>query len=163
MSLFSHRQLKLALIVLVCCVSICGETFAQMARKPSPTRAGQEGIKVTAAGKRFLPALNSQADFDQLARVYNAKTPYALPHLMFIIDRRNNDKIYYVNSQMFRFHQDFANAAYLSLKRGEDFFKDVYTNDKRRLIVGTIAWQEPVQKFTFEYWEGDLVTPEMIN
>src|SRR5436190_548586 len=98
-----------------------------------------------------------------MARVYNAKTPYALPHMMFVIDRSNNDKIYYVNSQMFRFHQDFANAQYLSLKRGEDFFRDVYTNDRRRLIVGTIAWQSPVGKFTFEYWDGDLVTPQMVG
>src|SRR5262249_38757664 len=107
--------------------------------------------------------IQSQADFDQLARVYNAKTPYALPHLMFVIDRASKDKIYYVNSQLFRFHQDFANAQYLSLKRGEDFFKDVYTNDHRRLLVGTIAWQSPVHKFTFEYWDGDLVTPQMIS
>ena len=137
--------------------------FAQMARKPSPSRAGRQGLTTTATGKRFLPALRSKADFDQLARIYNAKTPYALPHMMFVIDRRNSDKIYYVNSQMFRFHQDFANAVYLSLKRGEEFFKDVYTNDRRLLIVGTIAWQEPVQKFTFEYWEGDLVSADMIK
>ena len=153
------RNLTCGLILLVAAAS----GFAQTARKPSPSRAGSEGLVSRTAAKRFLPVLSSRADFDLLARVYNAKTPYALPHLMFIIDRRNNDKIYYVNSQMFRFHQDFANAAYLSLKRGEDFFRDVYTNDKRRLIVGTIAWQEPVQKFTFEYWEGDLVTPDMIN
>jgi hypothetical protein len=138
-------------------------SIGQMARKPSPSNSGAEGVTSQVTARRFLPALRSRAEFDQLARIYNAKTPYALPHLMFVIDRRNNDKIYYVNSQMFRFHQDFANAAYLSLKRGEDFFRDVYTNDKRRLIVGTIAWQEPVQKFTFEYWEGDLVTPEMIS
>src|SRR6185369_6080791 len=144
MSLLSSRQFKIALVLTALWASTCGGTYAQMARKPSPTRAGPEGIKVAAEGKRFLPALLSQADFDQLARVYNAKTPYALPHLMFVIDRRSN-KIYYVNSQMFRFHQDFANAAYLSLRRGEEFFRDVYTNDNRRLIVGTIAWQEPVQ------------------
>src|SRR5262249_38203172 len=33
----------------------------------------------------------------------------------------------------------------------------------RRLIVGTIAWQSPVEKFTFEFWEGDLATPQMIS
>jgi rifampicin phosphotransferase len=136
--------------------------FGQMARKPSPTTAGNEGLTQQTGATRFLHTLNSREDFDRLARVYNAKTPYALPHLMFVIDRRNSDKIYYVNSQMFRFHQDFANAAYLSLKRGEDFFKDVYTNDRRRLIVGTIAWQEPVQKFTFEFWEGDLIPADMV-
>ena len=137
--------------------------FGQMARKPSPSKTGNEGVTSDSAAKRFLPAIESQADFDLLARVYNAKTPYALPHVMFVIDRSAGDKIYYVNSQLFRFHQDFANAQYLSLKRGEDFFKDVYTNNNRRLIVGTIAWQSPVKKFTFEFWEGDLAGPQMIS
>jgi hypothetical protein len=153
------KHLANLLLLLVLCVT----ASAQMARKPSPSDNGRDGMTRQATSKKYLPLLKSRDDFDQLARVYNAKTPYALPHLMFVIDRRNRDKIYYVNSQMFRFHQDFANAAYLSLKRGEDFFRDVYTNDRRRLIVGTIAWQEPVQKYTFEYWEGDLVTPEMVN
>lgn len=150
-------QIALCLAAFVCVTS------AQMARKPSVSRNTGPVTSTASTPERFLPELKSREDFDSLARVYNAKTPYALPHLMFVIDRRNKDKIYYVNSQMFRFHQDFANAVYLSLKRGEDFFRDVYTNDRRRLIVGTIAWQEPVQKFTFEYWEGDLVTPEMIS
>ena len=162
----SLRKFRLLMrVVSLTALLFAAATFGdgQMARKPSPANAGREGMPSRLGAKRFLPSLTSRADFDQLARVYNAKTPYALPHLMFVIDRRNKDKIYYVNSQMFRFHQDFANAAYLSLKRGEDFFKDVYTNDHRRLIVGTIAWQEPVQKYTFEYWEGDLVTPEMVS
>ena len=155
--IFSNLFLMAAIFTMLSCFA-----FGQMARKPSPTTAGNEGLAQQTGATRFLHTLNSREDFDQLARVYNAKTPYALPHLMFVIDRRNSDKIYYVNSQMFRFHQDFANAAYLSLKRGEDFFKDVYTNDRRRLIVGTIAWQEPVEKFTFEYWEGDLIPVDMI-
>lgn len=134
-----------------------------MSRRPSPSQSGTEGLTAKPGARRFLPAVVKQADFDAIARVYNAKTPYALPHAMFVIDRRSKDKIYYVNSQMFRFHQDFANSQYLSLKRGEDFFRDVYVNDNRRLIVGTIAWQTPVQKFTFEFWEGDLISAAMIK
>src|SRR6185436_9369792 len=80
-----------------------------------------------------------------------------------VIDRRDKNKIYYINSQRYRFHQDFANALYLSLKRGEDFFRDVYVNDKRRLIVGTIAWQIPIEKFTFEFWEGDKIPTALIK
>ncbi len=140
-----------------------GVISAQMSRKPSPSRSGREGLTVTHDTRRYLSTIANQADFDAMARVYNAKTPYALPHAMFVIDRRNNNKIYYVNSQMYRFHSDFANALYLSLKRGEDFFRDVYTNENRRLIVGTVAWQTPIQKFTFEFWDGDLVSAEMIK
>ena len=155
--------MRQVVLLIVAISTLAVPALGQMARKPSPSRAGNEGVTSDTGAKRFLPAIESQADFDLLARVYNAKTPYALPHVMFVIDRSANDKIYYVNSQMFRFHQDFANAQYLSLKRGEDFFKDVYTNSSRRLIVGTIAWQSPVSKFTFEFWEGDLVTPQMIS
>jgi len=163
MNLGSRRQLTLLYAAVISFCLFAVSTFGQMARKPSPSRNGDEGVAGGSTSRRFLPIIQSQADFDLLARIYNAKTPYALPHLMFVIDRAFKDKIYYVNSQMFRFHQDFANAQYLSLKRGEDFFKDVYTNDHRRLIVGTIAWQSPVEKFTFEFWEGDLVTPQMIS
>jgi hypothetical protein len=155
--MISNRQTWILLVLLV-----AATTFGQMEQKPSGTSADDTNQSTTGS-KRFLASIENQADFDLMARVYNAKTPYALPHVMFVIDRSDKDKIYYVNSQMFRFHQDFANAQYLSLKRGEDFFKDVYTNDRRRLIVGTIAWQSPVEKFTFEFWEGDLVTPQMVN
>lgn len=138
--------------------------LGQMSRKPSPSKQGNEGLSNKPdSSKRFLNKITSQADFDAMARVYNAKTPFALPHAMFIIDRRDKNKIYYVNSQKYRFHQDFANAQYLLLKRGEEFFRDVYVNDKRRLIVGTIAWQIPVQKFTFEFWEGDLISKDLIK
>jgi len=160
--LTSADLLKRTVVAWICLLFLSLIISAQPGRKPSPSRNGREGMGGPATSKRFLPAIPSQADFDQMARVYNAKTPYALPHAMFVIDRRARDKVYYVNSQMFRFHQDFANAQYLSLKRGEDFFRDVYVNDRRRLIVGTIAWQEPVKKFTFEFWEGDLITSQMI-
>jgi rifampicin phosphotransferase len=151
-------------VILFLILAFSATNFAQMTRKPSPTRAGTEGLSSKPdSAKRFLNRIASQADFDAMARVYNAKTPYALPHAMFVIDRRDKNKIYYINSQRFRFHQDFANAQYLSLKRGEDFFKDVYVNDKRRLIVGTVAWQTPVEKFTFEFWEGDLISTDLIK
>lgn len=152
---------SIGFVILAVCLINAG-VLGQMARKPSPSRSGREGLKSNSA-KRFLNVIKSQADFDAVARVYNAKTPYALPHAMFVIDRSNKNKIYYVNSQTYRFHQDFANAQYLSLKRGADFFREVYVNDKRRLIVGTIAWQNTVQKFTFEFWEGDLVSGKMIK
>jgi hypothetical protein len=155
--------LRTGSIVLAICL-LGPLAFGQLARKPSPSRSGREGMKSTPnSARRFLNVIKNQADFDAMARVYNAKTPYALPHAMFIIDRGNKNKIYYVNSQMYRFHQDFANATYLSLKRGAEFFREVYVNDKRRLIVGTIAWQNPVQKFTLEFWEGDLIPGKMIK
>ncbi|MBA2341711.1 MAG: PEP/pyruvate-binding domain-containing protein [Pyrinomonadaceae bacterium] len=109
-----------------------------------------------------LPAIKSRAEFDTLARVYT-DTPYALPHVMFVIDRRNKNKIYYVNSKRYRFHRDFVNGTYLSLERGEQFFDNNYLKPNRRFILGTLAYQTPVRRFTFEFWEGDLIPAEQIK
>ncbi len=113
--------------------------------------------------KRSLPAITSRAEFDTLARVYHAETPYVLPHMMFVIDRRDKNKIYYVNSKRYTFHKDFVNGTYLSLERGDEFFKNNYINANRRFILGTLAYQTPVKRWTFEFWEGDLIPAEQMK
>ncbi|MGI9054715.1 MAG: PEP/pyruvate-binding domain-containing protein, partial [Pyrinomonadaceae bacterium] len=85
-----------------------------------------------------------------------------LPHAMFIIDRRSKNKIYFVNSQKYRYHKDFLLARYL-VPRGADVFKPIYIDQDRRFIVGTIAWQKSLEKFTWELWEGDLASTELIK
>ncbi|HEX8685717.1 MAG TPA: PEP/pyruvate-binding domain-containing protein, partial [Pyrinomonadaceae bacterium] len=120
------------------------------------------GKPVASTTQRSLPALKSRAEFDKLARVYTDQ-PYALPHVLFVIDRRDGNKIYYVNSQRFRFHKDFVNGVYLSLERGDEFFRNNYLKENRRFILGTLAWQAPVRRYTFENFEGDRLTAEMIG
>lgn len=153
---------KLTFILLLLAL-LLPNAFGQMSRKPSPTRepAGAMSKKPDSL-KRALNEIKAQADFDSIARTYHQGTPFALPHAMFVIDRKNKNKIYYVNSQRFRFHKDFLLANYL-VARGEDIFKPIYIDENRRFIVGTIAWQKPVEKFTWELWEGDLATVEHIK
>ena len=67
------------------------------------------------SGPRSLPNITSQAQFDSIAITYDANTPYALPHVLFVIDRKDNNKIYYVNKKRYSFHKDFVNGTYLSL------------------------------------------------
>ena len=114
-------------------------------------------------GMRSLPAIHSQADFDSLAVVYDANTPYALPHALFVIDRQNKNRIYYVNTNLYKFHKDFVNGTYLSLERGQVFFENNYLKAGRRFIMGTIAYQTPVHRWTFEFWEGDLIPADQIK
>lgn len=114
------------------------------------------------ADSRSLPAITSRAEFDRLARVYT-DTPYALPHVMFVIDRKSDNRIYYVDSKRYRFHKDFVNGTYLSLERGREFFDSNYTKPNRRFILGTLAYQTPVRQWTFEFWEGDLISREQIK
>jgi hypothetical protein len=116
----------------------------------------------TPQGPRSLPALRTQADFDRLSRI-NTDAGYALPHVIFVIDRRDKNKIYYINSKRYRFHKDFVNGTYLSLERGREFFENNYLKPNRRFIMGTLAYQTPVKKFTFEFWEGDLIPTEQVE
>src|SRR5215813_7057342 len=110
-----------------------------------------------------LPAIHTRSEFDSLAVEYDPDTPYALPHVLFVIDRQNKNRIYYVNTRRFPFHKDFVNATYLSLERGQVFFENNYLKANRRFIMGTIAYQTPVRKWTFEFWEGDLIPAEQIK
>ncbi|HMJ07388.1 MAG TPA: hypothetical protein VK468_00190, partial [Pyrinomonadaceae bacterium] len=134
-----------------------------MSRKPSPSHEPPGAMdKKPDSSKNSLTTITSEADFDLIARTYHQGTPYALPHAMFVIDRKSNNKIYFVNSQRFRFHKDFMLATYL-IPRGSEIFKPVYIDQDRRFIVGTVAWQKPVGKFTWELWEGDLAGPDLIK
>lgn len=152
---------KISLIFTVLCFAL--SVSAQMSRKPSPMREPEGATaKKPATEKRFFPKVESRKEFDKIARTYHQNTPYALPHAMFIIDRRFKNKIYYVNSQKYRFHKDFLLANYL-VARGEDVFTPIYINQNRRFIVGTIAFQKPIEKFTFELWEGDLASADLIK
>jgi rifampicin phosphotransferase len=115
------------------------------------------------SGPRSLPAISSRAEFDKIARTYDADTPYPLPHVLFVIDRRDKNKIYYVNTKRYSFHKDFVNGTYLSLERGREFFENNYLKPNRRFIMGTLAYQTPVRRWTFEFWEGDLIPTEQIK
>jgi hypothetical protein len=110
----------------------------------------------------WLDSVRSRDEFDVLSRIYYRGRFYALPHLMFVIDRQDRSRIYYVNSRKFRFHKDFVNGTHLSLERGLAFYEDNYLKDNRRFILGSLAYQQAADKFTFELWEGDLARGELI-
>jgi hypothetical protein len=112
---------------------------------------------------RSLPAIHTRAEFDSLAVEFDPNTPYALPHLLFVIDRQDKNRIYYVNTKRYAFHKDFVNGTYLSLERGQTFFENNYLKPNRRFIMGTIAYQTPVRRWTFEFWEGDLIPADQIR
>ncbi len=136
---------------------------AQLSRKPTALREPKGAMsKKPDSAKNSIPRVVSQAAFDSIGRTYHPGTPYALPHAMFVIDRRSKNKIYYVNSQRFRFHKDFLLATYL-VPRGADVFKPIYIDQDRRFIVGTIAWHKTVDKFTWELYEGDLASATIIK
>jgi hypothetical protein len=132
------------------------------ARKPVVKNASAAVETPKAETNTSVSAIRSRAEFDALARVYDDR-PYALPHVLFVIDRKDKNRVYYVNSQRYRFHKDFVNGTYLSLERGREFFENNYLKPNRRFILGTLAYQTPIKRWTFEFWEGDLIPAEQIQ
>src|SRR6185436_8949926 len=59
--------------------------------------------------------------------------------------------------------KDFVNGTYLSLERGREFFVNNYIKPNRRFILGTLAYQTPLRRWTFEFWEGDLIPGDQIQ
>jgi hypothetical protein len=153
-----------ALLALFLLSGLVSDAFAQRSRRPAqrpapPTMA--EDKKPDAEGNSLL-RIDSLEEFEKVSRTYHQNTPFALPHAMFVIDRRLGDRVYYVNTQKFKYHKDFLYATGLA-PLGTDVYKTVYFAPDRRFIVGTIAWQKPVGKWTWEMWEGDSATVEHIG
>ncbi len=120
-------------------------------------------VATAQTGPKSLPKISSQTEFDTLSVTYDANTPYALPHVMIVIDRKDGNKIYYVNKKRYSFHKDFVNGTYLSLERGREFFENNYIKPNRRFILGTLAYQTLLKRWTFEFWEGDLIPADQIQ
>lgn len=132
-------------------------------RSQSPRKKPQSTTDQTTTVTSSLARINSKADFDLLARIYYRGRLSAVPHVMFLVDRRSNDRAYFINSRAYRFHKDFVNATYLSLERGRAFYDNNLLKAERRFILGTIAYQAAADKFTFEFWEGDQINTRLLS
>lgn len=110
-------------------------------------------------GVQWVHHIDTQKQFDDFARV--GTVPYKMPHLRFTIDRKDG-KIYYYNSKIDMHHRQMANATYLSLDSHATFFRNNYLSPNRRFILGWLAFHPPLKKWTFEFWEGDLISREQI-
>jgi hypothetical protein len=126
-------------------------------------RAARPATPPAAQPTRYLHRLASKVEFDRLARIYYQGRFAALPHLMFAIDRAAAGKVYYVNSKRYALHGDFLNANYLTLERGREFYRHNYLEAQRRFILGTLAYQPRLNKYTFEFWEGDLANAAIVQ
>lgn len=136
--------------------------FAQLNQKPSPLREPKDSRPAKPATEtNALSVIKNREDFDTLQRTYYAGTRYAIPHILFVIDR-SAKKAFYVNAQKFRFHKDFLYAEGLA-PAGAKLDKQLYFDSERRFVIGTIAYQPSASLFTWELWEGDLLPEPLIG
>ena len=165
--------------------SMCAS--AQLARKPSPYEAGTGAANPAAnlapptaasaspaagmaqrQGPDSLPALASRAEFDQLARVYDAGTPLAQPHVIFVIDRHAKSgkakatRMHFIHTPRFQLHDRFLREKGL-LHGDKEAVNRNYRAPDRRFILGTLSWQPQIQAFVYEFWDGDQLTPALLR
>ncbi|MEK8047316.1 PEP/pyruvate-binding domain-containing protein [Ideonella margarita] len=167
----SRRLVWLAASVAFAVVaSLAGPAHAQLAEKPSGYRsiAPRPGPISTPAGATpvpagWLPRIGSRVDADRLARVMDAGTPLALPHLLFLIDRGRGNQVQYIDSRRYALHQQFLQARDGLTQIDERAFKANYRSPQRRHLFGTLAWQSASQAWTFEFWEGDQLDANLLR
>ena len=140
---------------------------AQTADKPSAYTARRAQIPMApassdASAPNALPRIESQAQFDSIARIYDAGTPAAIPHALFVIDRATK-QVHYVNTARFAFHEDFLRNQRLVLNLDHATLKSFYLTPTRRFILGTVSFHPALNRWLFEYWDGDQATAELLR
>ena len=152
--------MKTQLFFIFCLVIVCFTAYSQTAQKPSANFTQEKTNTKTKIAS--LSVISDSKDFDQLARIYNKGTINEIPHLLFVIDRSRNNKVYYINTPMYEFHLYFINDLLGQNYTQEDIKKN-YKDDKRRFIFGTVSCQNHIKTYTYEFWDGDNITPELLN
>ena len=78
------------------------DTAAPTARKPSYYESEKRQTVVTPVKTQIpaLSAIKSQADFDLLSRIYEQGSEYEIPHILFLIDREDDNRTDYINTPM---------------------------------------------------------------
>ena len=152
--------------LLACTLLAATAAQAQMVRKPSAYESGA-GSPVNASANRTAPsdlaALPTQADFDRVARVFDANSASAMPHVLFVIDRQSKSTpLHFINTPRYAFHEDFLRAKGL-LRGDKATLNRNYRAADRRFILGTLSWQPSLKAYSYEFWEGDQLTPELLQ
>lgn len=148
---------------------------AQLARKPSyyqqqnqqqnqPPESPAAQLAPRPSVPSSLPALRSQGDFDQLARVYDAGTPMQLAHVLFAIDRQAKPpRMHYIDTPRYQLHVRFLRDTRLVASTAKRDIDRNYLVPERRFLFGTLSWQQNIGSFTYEFWEGDRLTPALLR
>ncbi|WP_164074539.1 PEP/pyruvate-binding domain-containing protein [Stenotrophomonas maltophilia] len=157
MNTFWYRA---TLLLLLACAA---PALAQTARKPSAYEHRPDAAQQPAEGPDYLPRIDSRAQFMQMARVYNAGTALEMPHLIFVIDRRENGRIYYVNTRRHGLHEQFVRQQRLLRSMDKAMVNAQYRDPQRRFLFGTVAWQQDLPGYTYEFWEGDQLTAPLLR
>ncbi|MEQ1498075.1 MAG: PEP/pyruvate-binding domain-containing protein [Novosphingobium sp.] len=106
----------------------------------------------------------SEAQFAELARTSPGGRYASFPQVMFVIDRaaKGGPQLHFVNSRQYEFHIDFVQRSYLSTQTAEALLDANYSQPNRRFVFGSILHYQALGRYGVEFWEGDVLTPEVL-
>jgi len=168
----SETDSLIALCAALAMVLAAMPAAAQLARKPSYYQQQNQPLPDGPAAQlaprpavpSSLPALRSQGDFDQLARVYDAGTPMQLAHVLFAVDRQAKPaRMYYIDTPRYQLHVRFLRDTRLTPNTIKREIDRNYLVPDRRFLFGTLSWQQNIGTFTYEFWEGDRLTAPLLR
>lgn len=146
--------------------------YGQTARKPSyydqqskienlvprPVTNPQPTPEIT-----YVSSIKDQNTFQKLTRTYELGSLYEIPHVLFIIDLKNNNHLYYLNTPFYELHENFLQQVIVKKKLTRAELNTHYLSPKRRFLLGTLSWQQSIKQYTYEFWEGDTLSAEQLQ
>ena len=112
-----------------------------------------------------LASITTTAQFEALARTNPAGRYASFAQVMFVIDRaaKGGPELHFVNSKQYEYHIDFVQRNYLSTQTVEALLDANYSKDNRRFIFGSIVHYQSLGRYGVEFWEGDVLTREILS
>ena len=142
----------------------CGQ--AQSDAKPSAITRVRQGLPARQPGLKpdpapALDALPDRTAFDRLARDFEPRTPQSQPHVLFVVDRGDGNRIHFINTRRFALHADYLAARHMLPPEGLP--GSTYRSPTRRFVLGTLSLHPQGQRWVYEFWQGDRLTPELLQ
>ena len=112
-----------------------------------------------------MASITTEAQFDALARTSPGGRYASFAQVMFVIDRaaKGGPELHFVNSRQYEYHIDFVQRTYLSTQSVEALLDANYSKDNRRFIFGSIVHYQSLGRYGVEFWEGDVLTREILS
>jgi hypothetical protein len=160
------NAVRLLRSALLCALTLPLAAHAQSDAKPSAITRARQGLAARQPGPKpdpaaALDALPDRAAFDRLARDFEPRTPQSQPHVLFVVDRGDGNRIHFINTRRFALH-----AEYLAARRllpAEGLPASTYRSPTRRFVLGTLSLHPQGQRWVYEFWQGDRLTPELLQ
>jgi rifampicin phosphotransferase len=109
--------------------------------------------------------IDTEKQFNDLARTISVGRYASFPQMMFVIDRQAGKarKVHFVNSKAYPFHIDYIQKTYLSVQSIQTLYDASYFDPNRRFLLGSIVFYPALKRYGIEFWEGDKLTVPLIE